>query len=61
MLFRRTKYAIGALIDDPDYDLPIDGGVVTDDEIVAVPSYIKSTWPRNILAFHDALDLERLR
>ena len=44
-LFRLIKYGTGALIGDPDYksDMPIFGGVLTDDNIIAILSYIKST------------------
>lgn len=54
-LFRLTKYGTGALIGDPDYEsnMPIYEGVLTDDEIIAVLSYIKSTWPQDIRAAHD--------
>lgn len=54
-LFRLTKYGTGALIGDPGYesDMPVYEGVLTDDEIVAVLSYIKSTWPDEIRARHD--------
>ena len=56
-LFRLTKYGVGALIGDPDYpsNMPAYDGVLSDDEIVAVLSYIKSTWPEEIRAQHDAM------
>lgn len=56
-LFRITKYGVGALIGDPDHasDMPIYEGILTDDEIVAVLSYIKSTWPAEVRTRHDAL------
>ncbi|MEP3024534.1 MAG: c-type cytochrome [Ascidiaceihabitans sp.] len=57
-LFRLTKYGTGALIGDPDYasNMPIYDGVLTDDEIIAVLSYIKSTWPEDIRARHDEME-----
>ncbi|SFQ70972.1 Cytochrome c, mono-and diheme variants [Roseivivax halotolerans] len=57
-LFRLTKFGIGALIDDPDYasNMPVYDGVLTDEEIVAVLSYIKSTWPEDIRARHDDME-----
>lgn len=57
-LFRLTKYGTGALIGDPDYasNMPIYDGVLSDDEIVAVLSYIKSTWPEEIRAAHDEME-----
>ncbi len=56
-LFQLTKYGTGALIGDPDYqsNMPIYEGVLTDEEIIAVLSYIKSTWPQDIRDHHDAL------
>ena len=57
-LFRLTKYGTGALISDPDYEsnMPVYEGVLTDDEIIAVLSYIKSTWPEDIRARHDEME-----
>ena len=31
-------------------------GVLTDDEILAVLAYIKSTWPRRIIERHNEMD-----
>ena len=44
-LFRLTKYVTGALIGNPNYEsnMLMYGGVLTDDEIITVLSYIKST------------------
>ncbi|CTQ48545.1 c-type cytochrome [Jannaschia donghaensis] len=55
-LFRIVKLGLPELIGDPDYAtaMPAYEGVLTDDEIVAVLSYIKSTWPAEIRAAHDA-------
>ena len=60
-LFRLTKYGAGALIGDPDYEsnMPIYEDVLTDDEIIAVLSYIKSTWPRDIRDRHDVMERNR--
>ena len=57
-LFRLTKYGTGALIGDPDYasNMPIYEDVLSDAEIVAVLSYIKSTWPEEIRVRHDELE-----
>lgn len=57
-LFHLTKYGVGALINDPDYasNMPIYDGVLSDDEIIAVLSYIKSTWPDDIRARHDEME-----
>ena len=57
-LFLLTKYGVGALINDPDYasNMPIYEGVLSDEEIIAVLSYIKSTWPDDIRARHDEME-----
>lgn len=57
-LYRLTKYGTAALIGDPDYasNMPIYEGVLTDDEIIAVLSYIKSTWPQEIREHHDVME-----
>jgi len=57
-LFRLTKYGTAALVGDPTYEnnMPIYEGVLTDDEIIAVLSYIKSMWPQDIRDHHDALE-----
>lgn len=49
------KFGVGKLIGDPDYasDMPVYEEVLTDDEIIAVLSYIKSTWPQEVRARHD--------
>ena len=57
-LFRLTKYGVAALIGDPNYasNMPVYEGLLTDDEIVATLSYIKSTWPQKIRAKHNEMD-----
>lgn len=57
-LFRLTKYGVGALINDPDYasNMPIYEGVLSDEEIIAVLSYIKSTWSADVRAPHDKME-----
>ncbi len=57
-LFRLTKYGIAEMIGDPDYasTMPAYEGVLTDDEILAVLGYIKSTWPAEIRAHHDTME-----
>lgn len=56
-LFHLTRDGVGVLIGDPDYqsNMPVYKGVLTDDEIVAVLSYIKSTWPTDIREAHDSI------
>lgn len=57
-LFQLTKYGVGALINDPDYasNMPIYEGVLSNEEIVAVLSYIKSTWSEGIRARHNEME-----
>ena len=57
-LFQLTKYGVGALINDPDYasNMPIYDSVLSDEEIIAVLSYIKSTWPEEIRARHTEME-----
>lgn len=58
MLFELTKYGLGKLIRNPDYktSMPNYEGVLSDAEIVAVLSYIKSTWPEDVRRRHDELN-----
>lgn len=57
-LFRLTKYGLAEIIGDPDLatGMPAYEDVLSDEEIIAVLSYIKSTWPGEIRAQHDALE-----
>ena len=58
-LFRLTKYGLGELLGpDSDYqsNMPAYEGVLSDEEILAVLSYIKSTWPADIRERHDAME-----
>ena len=57
-LFRVTKYGVAKLIEDPTYqsNMPVYEDVLTDAEINAVLSYIKSTWPQHIRVRHDEME-----
>jgi mono/diheme cytochrome c family protein len=57
-LFQLTKYGVSALINDPNLasNMPIYDGVLSDEEIIAVLSYIKSTWPEEIRARHTEME-----
>ncbi len=57
-LFALTKYGIAAVINNPDYqsNMPAYEDILSDDDIIAVLSYIKSTWPDEIRAIHDEID-----
>tara|TARA_Y100001960_G_C14269218_1_gene631341 strand:+ start:110 stop:547 length:438 start_codon:yes stop_codon:yes gene_type:complete len=56
-LFELTKFGPKALIGgDYQTDMPGYKDILSDEEIIAVLSYIKSTWPPNIRERHDAVD-----
>lgn len=57
-LFALTKYGVAKLIEDPSYTSAMQPyeDVLSDAEIVAVLSYIKSTWPAEIQARHDEIN-----
>lgn len=58
LLFRLTKYGPAEVIGDPNYvtNMPAYENALSDDEIIAVLSYIKSTWPRHIRERHDEME-----
>ena len=57
VLFALTKQGPAALVGgDYETDMPAYEGVLSDDEILAVLAYIKSTWPDDIRARHDAMN-----
>ncbi len=58
LLFNLNKYGIARLINNPDYqtDLPVYEEVLSDDQIIAVLVYIKSTWPEEIQQRHDQMN-----
>ena len=45
-------------INDPSYqsNMPAYDGILSDEEIIAVLSYIKSTWPEEIKIIHDEME-----
>ena len=57
-LFDITKYGLANLSGLSDYesDMPVYEDVLSDDEIIAVLSYIKSQWPREIRERHDEMN-----
>ena len=58
LLFSLTKYGLAEAAGLKNYEsnMPIYKDILTDDEIIAVMSFIKSTWPRQITDHHDRLD-----
>ncbi|WHZ12231.1 MAG: Cytochrome c family protein [Burkholderiaceae bacterium] len=59
-LFAITKQGLARLINQPDYRtaMPIYDGVLSDDEIVAVLSWIKTQWPPEIRRRHDEINVQ---
>ena len=49
LLFEIVKYGPGMIVNDPDYKtrMPAYEGVLSDDDIIAVLSFIKNTWPED--------------
>jgi len=58
VLFALTKYGLPKEIGGKPYlsAMPAYEGILTDREIVAVLSYIKSRWPSEVIARHDAIN-----
>lgn len=57
-LFAITKQGLAQLIRQPGYrtNMPVYDGVLSDAEIVAVLSWIKAQWPKEIRARHDQIN-----
>ncbi|WP_244935057.1 c-type cytochrome [Acuticoccus sediminis] len=57
-LFHLVKNGLPKTVGDQPYltDMPAYAGILTDAEIVAVLSYIKSRWPADIRRSHDELN-----
>lgn len=55
LLFGITKYGLAQIANRPDYetDMPVFKDILSDEDIIAVLSYIKSTWPDHIRHMHD--------
>jgi S-disulfanyl-L-cysteine oxidoreductase SoxD len=58
VLFRITKHGVANAANLKDYAsaMPVYDGVLSDAEIIAVLSYIKSRWPADIRRKHDELN-----
>lgn len=58
LLFKLTKYGLAkaANLENYESNMPIYDGVLTDEEIIAVLSFIKSTWPEDIKDRHDQMN-----
>jgi len=62
-LFAITKQGLAQLNNQPDYRtaMPIYDGVLSDNEIVAVLSWIKAQWPPEIRQRHDEINVQYRR
>jgi mono/diheme cytochrome c family protein len=60
MLFRITKYGVASLIGDPSYRtaMPVYEQVLSDEEIIAVLSWIKAQWPASVREKHDQMNAQ---
>ena len=59
LLFNLTKYGFKAMIgEDYKVSMPVYDGIIPDQEIVAVLSYIKFTWPNDIKEIHDKINAD---
>lgn len=58
LLFGITKYGLAEFsgLKNHKTDMPIYKDILTDEEIIAVLSYIKSTWPQDIQLRHDQMN-----
>lgn len=58
LLFNLTKYGLKKAANLKNYEsnMPIYEGILTDDEIIAVMSFVKSTWPEDLRKRHDELN-----
>ncbi len=57
-LFSLTKYGLKktANLDNYKTNMPIYENILSDEKIIAIMSYIKSTWPNEIIERHDQLN-----
>jgi mono/diheme cytochrome c family protein len=57
-LFRITKYGVAKAAGLKDYasSMPVYDGVLSDEEIIAVLSWIKSRWPAQVREKHDQMN-----
>jgi mono/diheme cytochrome c family protein len=59
LLFNLTKYGFEAMIGRKyKVSMPVYEGLLKDSEIIAALSYIKSTWPADVVEIHDKLNAD---
>lgn len=57
LLIRITKYGLAAVVSGPyESNMPAYADVLSDADIRAVLSYIKSTWPKDVRRHHDSIN-----
>ena len=57
MLFNLTKYGFKEIINgDFKVSMPVYDGILSDEEIIASMSEIKSTWPGKVIEIHDKIN-----
>ena len=63
ILFRITKKGVAAVAGDANYKTTMQAyeGILTDEEIVAVLSWIKAQWPASVRAKHDQINAAKAR
>ncbi|CTQ56520.1 putative bifunctional cbb3-type cytochrome c oxidase subunit II/cytochrome c [Roseibium album] len=63
LLFRITKFGTAVAINDPDFrsNMPAFGSSLSDEEIIAVLSFIKAQWPTLVRERHDDLNRQSQR
>ncbi len=58
-LFTLTKFGLAGLMENASpTGMPVYESVLGDDEILAVLSFIKSTWPNDLREYHDELNAQ---
>lgn len=59
-LFRITKFGVASIVGDPSYktSMPAYEGRLSDDEIIAVLSWIKAQWPPQVRQKHDQMNAQ---
>ena len=60
ILFDLTKYGLGKIVKQTDFktNMPAYDEQLSDQQIIAVLSYIKSTWPEEVRRRHDQLNAQ---
>jgi mono/diheme cytochrome c family protein len=63
LLFNITKFGLAKITEQKDFktSMPVYDGVLSDEEIIAVLSYIKSRWPKNIQDRHDQMNAQNVK